>query len=364
MKILLAAGCLGDPNQGVGGVMHCLAQEYRSAGHEVRFAFRERPGRLAEAAFGFGLALCHGARWADIVDVHAVDAWPLCILPRRPAVVARSHGLELVVHRALLEDRRNGSATISLPYWFYRGSLRLWCERQSLRHSDAAILLNEGDRAIALEASGGDPRRIQCHPNGFPGQFLDHPIGEGRGLAFIGSWLPRKGNDIAAEVIARLLRERPDMPDVLVAGTGQPEGIVLEQFPVEVRSRVRVLERFDRAELPRLLKDVGVLLFPSRSEGSPLALAEAMACGIAPVASRIPGVLDMIDTPRAGRLVDLEAGSAGFVDAIASILDDPVSLDDLRRGARERIHACSWKSVAQAQLSLYATILRSRDGSR
>ena len=364
MKILLAAGCVGDPNQGVGGVMHCLAAEYRNAGHEVRFAFRERPGRLAEATFGIGLALCQGARWADIVDVHAVDAWPLCILPRRPAVVARSHGLEVVVHRALLEARRSRSATISPPYWFYRGSLRLWCERQSLKHSDAAILLNEGDRAIALEASGSDPRRIQCHPNGFPGHFLEHPIGEGRGLAFIGSWLPRKGNDIAAEAITRLLKERPGMPDVLVAGTGQPEGAVHEHFPAEVRSRVRVLERFDREQLPGLLKDVGVLLFPSRSEGSPLALAEAMACGVAPVASRIPGVVDMIDTPHAGRLVDLDAGPEGFAAAIASILDDPVALETLRRGARERIRAYSWRSVANAQLALYSSILRSRDGSR
>lgn len=364
MRILLAAGCIGDPNQGVAGSMFCLAEKYRAAGHEVRFHFRSRQGRFAEVVFGLCLAISRDAWWADIVDVHAVDAWPLCSLPLRPAVVARSHGLEVVVHRALLEARRVGSARIALPYWFYRGSLRLWFERLALRNSDASIVLNEGDRGIALEDARARKGRVQLHPNGFPDEFLDHPVGSGRGIAFIGSWLPRKGNDIAIHAISSLLRQRPDLPPVLLAGTGQSREIVVAQFPEEVRSRIRVVERFDRSDFPMLLREVGILLFPSRSEGYPLALAEAMACGVAPVASRIPGVVEMVDHPDAGVLVDLEEGPDGFAAAAAALLDDSDRWNALRHGARARIRDRSWGAVAKVQLEMYAEVLRARGGSR
>jgi len=343
--------------------MHCLAEEYRMRGHDVRLLFREGEGRFSEFTFGMRLALSAAARWADVVDVHAVDAWPLCLLPRRPVVVARSHGLELVVHRGILDGQARGAGRIALQYWFYRGSLRPWFERQAIRRSDATVVLNEGDRQLCLEEFRAEAGRLHRLPNGFPAAFLDAPIGSGTGIVFLGSWLPRKGNDLAAEAIVRILESRPDLPPVLLAGTGGSEESVCASFPAALRHRLRVVPKFQRGELPELLRDAGILLFPSRSEGYPLSLAETMACGIAPVAARIPGVVEMVDDGRTGLLVGAEDGAQGFAKAILSLLDDPHRLAGLRAQARESIRPSSWRSVAGAQLELYETLL-DRRGAR
>lgn len=360
MKILMAASCPGDPNLGVPGVMHALAERWRRDGHEVRMRFRDRPGRLEEMLFGWRLSRCADAAWADVVDVHAVEAWPLCARSRRPAVVARSHGLELVVHRNLLAARARGEARISPIYWAYRGSLRLAFERRAARQADAFLTLNASDQAICLGELGGDPARAIQVPNGFPPEFLSEPRSSGTGVAFVGSWLPRKGNDLAVRAITKVLARRPDQ-EILLAGTGASAETVLADLPEQVRPRVRVVPGFRRQELPSILRGCGILLFPSRSEGYPLSLVEAMACGLVPVASAIPGVVDVVEDGECGTLSpsgDWEA----MADSILRLQADPARLEAMGRAARRRVEPTSWDSLAGRQLELFRSILRRRAG--
>lgn len=364
MKILFAASCPSDPNLGVPGVMHSLADLHRRAGHEVRFRFRDKPGRWPEISFGIDLARSEEARWADVVDVHAVDAWPLC-RPRKsgPVVVARSHGLERVVHRRLMEAVHRGEERVGPVYRLYRGSVRLWLERAAIRHADATLVLNASDHAECLGDLQGDPSKVLLVPNGYPVEFLERPIEPAaNGVAFVGSWLRRKGNDLAVEAISRLLRQRPDHT-VLLMGTGVPEDEVRSAFPDDVAAKLRIVPRFDRRHLPELLRGFGVLLFPSRSEGYPLSLVEAMACGLAPVASAIPGVVDVVADGSSGALFPSEDGDR-LSATLLSMVDDPVRLEHLRHGAREAVRATSWASLAAGQLALYERLIEKRRSPR
>lgn len=360
MKILFAASCPSDPNLGVPGVMHSLGAIHREAGHEVRFLFRDAPGRLAEARYGLDLLRSEEARWADVVDVHAVDAWPLCSFRgRRPVVVARSHGLERVVHRRLMAAVARGEERVGPVYRLYRGSVRLWLERMAVRHADATLVLNASDHAECLRDLGGSPDRVLQVVNGYPHGFLQAPLLPGRrGVAFVGSWLRRKGNDLAVAALASLLRRNPSTPALLL-GTGVPEEAVRSAFPEDVRGALDIRSRFERGHLPELLRDCGILLFPSRSEGYPLSLVESMACGLAPVAAAIPGVVDVIRDGVSGLLVPSEDPDA-LADALVSVAEDPVRLEALRNGARAAVAETSWKAVAARQDALYRRLLESR----
>ena len=364
MKILFAASCPSDRNLGVPGVMHSLADLHREAGHEVRFRFRDTPGRWPEVTFGWDLARSDDARWADVVDAHAVDAWPLCRPGRfRPVVVARSHGLERVVHRRLMDAVHRGDERIGMVYRLYRGSVRLWLEKAAIRHADATLVLNASDHAESLRDLRGDPSKVLLVPNGYPAEFLDAPLAPGAGgVAFVGSWLRRKGNDLAVEAVSRLLRERPDCP-VLLMGTGVPEGDVRSAFAPDIASLPRIVPRFDRRKLPELLRGCGVLLFPSRSEGYPLSLVEAMACGLAPVASAIPGVVDVVSDGVSGLLVPSENVDR-LSSALSTIVSDPEHLDALRTGAREAVRSTSWAALATSQIALYQRLIEQRRGLR
>jgi len=88
-------------------------------------------------------------------------------------------------------------------------------------------------------------------------------------------------------------------------------------------------------DMPRLYAEHDVLLFPSRFEGLPLALVEAMAGGCVPVATRIRGVTDfVVQHGRTGYLFP-----SGDVRAAAHLLvhlaSDRKQLFAMRRAARE-----------------------------
>lgn len=358
MKILLAAATADNPLQGVSGVMHSLAKEYRKAGHEVRMAFQRRPGPLEDLVFGSRLAMSADRRWADVVDVHAVDAFPLCRLPRKQVVVARSHGLEVVVHRAAVASASRGELKLGLMYRCYRGSLRLAFERFAVRGADATLVLNEADRRICLDEMRGDPRAVRLVKNGFPSEFLGEPIGAGNGVAFVGSWLARKGKDRIVQVVRQLLQDDPSQT-ILLAGTGVSREEVLSDFPEDCRAQVEVRAGFDRTDLPRLLSGRGIVLMASRSEGSPLSLMESMACGVVPVAMAIPGVIEVVEHGTSGLLVE-PGDVAGLASAAIALRRDADRLALMRVRSREQVRSVSWDCIASEQLELYEQLISAR----
>ncbi len=83
-------------------------------------------------------------------------------------------------------------------------------------------------------------------------------------------------------------------------------------------------------------------VLPSRSEGHPVALLEAMACGLAVVGSDTGGIADVVDEGRDGYLVPV-----ADVDALSSVICDLVGDSALRRklGAAAREKAVSRYSI-------------------
>jgi glycosyltransferase involved in cell wall biosynthesis len=99
-----------------------------------------------------------------------------------------------------------------------------------------------------------------------------------------------------------------------------------------------------------------IFVLPSRSEGRPNALLEAMASGLPSVATKLPGVEEVL-TSESGILVHPE-DAKGLASAICTLADNP----DLRRAmgekAKERIETLSltWGASAANYLAIYERI--------
>ncbi|MDY7226993.1 glycosyltransferase family 4 protein [Hyalangium rubrum] len=376
-RVLLGIHHPLDPNLGAPGVTLTLGRALVALGCEVSYyGFGEAfPGTTEYSAwhsvrFPWALSawLARNAGRFDVLDITTGDCWPWARLgrpgaPRRQALLTRSHGLEHVVSEQLRADVRAGVAHLSWKYPLYHGGFRLWEVRESLRVSDHVVLLNPMDRDYARDRLGIPADRISLIPHGLPEPFQGLPpperLAEGPlRLAFVGTWIQRKGReDIVA--VARALLEQGGAFSLSLLGTGIGEAEVLGDFPPAVRERVRVVPRYRHEELPGLLAGHEVLLFPSHAEGYGMALVEAMACGLAPVTTPVGVAPEVVREGETGRLRPI-GDVPGLTAAVRGFAEDRERLLEVRRAAQKAVQGLTWREVALRTLRLYEDVLRTR----
>lgn len=111
-----------------------------------------------------------------------------------------------------------------------------------------------------------------------------------------------------------------------------------------------------RKELPRLYHALDLYLSPSRDEGGPAGVLEAMASGV-PVASSRAGIpADLIDPGVNGLLVNVGDAEA-LASAAAALIESPGLRSSLAEGGLASIHAYDWRNLAARYAEeLYAPI--------
>ena len=90
-------------------------------------------------------------------------------------------------------------------------------------------------------------------------------------------------------------------------------------------------------DVPAYLRAADLFVLPSRREGLPVALLEAMACGLPCVASRLTGSTDAIIEPGVNGLLTPPGDVAALVEAIAALLDNAAERRRLGLAARATV---------------------------
>jgi glycosyltransferase involved in cell wall biosynthesis len=371
MRILLTIHHELDPDSGAPGTTLRLAEEYQRHGHEVELADFRRllPGRLPEqakmVAFPWALTAWLGRmRYRfpfDVIDASTGDAWIVGSIRRAfPAgrqnlLVVRSHGLEHTFVDRRRAEAAAGGEPLSWKYSIYHGGYRLWEVARSLRTADVVLFLNGYDRTVGVDRLGVAPSRARVVRNGISDALIGlpppQPSGAGGRIAVIGSYITMKGIAHAAAALNAWLPNHPDW-GVTFFGTGLPEARLLANYNPALHGQISVVERYANPELPRLLRGHQVYLFPTLSEGGPVSLVEAMACGLAPVASAVPGPAGIVRDGHDGLLVQ-PASPEAIVVALDRLGADPALLDRLRGHAHLTAQSYGWGVVAREQLAIY-----------
>jgi glycosyltransferase involved in cell wall biosynthesis len=365
VRILLTIHHHLDPGAGAPAVTLALRDAYRDAGHHAEIlSFDDMPAstpaRARELLFPEFVAarLARAGRGLDVVDASTGDAWLWArlrrALGRRSLLVCRLHGLEHV----FWEQERLQSPPLTTR--LYHGGLRLREVAAALRGSDACFFLNAGERHRAVADLGVDPDRAFVVRNGIPAALVGLPApappdGPPR-IAHIGSWAPRKGIRYLAPAVSRLLDRHPGSA-ITYLGTRVPAERVLADHAPAVHERITVVESYERADLPALLAGHHVVVSASLAEGFSLALPEAMACGLAPVATALDGTRELVEDGRNGVLVP-PADAAALEQALTGVLTDGARLQRLREAAHASAQELGWPAVAADQLRRYAELLR------
>lgn len=114
-------------------------------------------------------------------------------------------------------------------------------------------------------------------------------------------------------------------------------------------------------DIPAQLHRAAVAVLPSRVEGMPVALLEAMACGLACVATRVSGSEDIIEHGVNGLLVEPE-DYQGMAQELLALLHDPALVQQYGRAARTTVEKrYSLEQVTNMYIALYEQMIHRRE---
>jgi len=155
-------------------------------------------------------------------------------------------------------------------------------------------------------------------------------------IAGVGRLNPQKNFSLFLEVAAALAPRFPTLR-FLLAGEG-PEEAVLREKASQLGLVDRIVFSGYVADTRQVYAASDILLMPSRFEGLPMTLLEAMAMNLPVVASRLDGIAEVIEDGKEGCLVD-PGNPTGFAEHCAALLENPSKSSELAANARAKIEA-------------------------
>ena len=153
-------------------------------------------------------------------------------------------------------------------------------------------------------------------------------------LLSVGRLRYQKDHSALLRALPTVLTQFPNV-EMLIAGDGLlRESLQEEAASLGISDKVQFLGI--RHDIPVLMSLADLFVFPSRFEGMPNAVLEAISHGLAVIATAVQGVDEIIHDGENGLLVPVEDPVA-LSDAILRLLKDPVERRGLGGAARETI---------------------------
>jgi glycosyltransferase involved in cell wall biosynthesis len=320
-------------------VLALLADGLAAAGYRVSvIGLQRRSGALAGAI---------GDRRVTVDDLGLSNPLSLLGLPRFHRWLAREQVTVLysfLFHAHLVGRLAAQVAGVPLVLTSQQvagwgGPVRSFLERRTARWSDAFIAVSPSVRDDLISRLKVPADRVHVIPNAIRvADFTpaDPPFSRDGDDVVIGSacrLAPEKDHASLIRGFA-LLRQRHPRVRLKLAGSGALRS--------SIESLVGELGLEQDVDLPGRLDDVrgfyqglDVYVQPSRTEGLPCAVIEAMSMGRPVVATDVAGNRDAVVDGVTGVLVPSESPS-GWADALATLIDAPGRARDMGAAGRRR----------------------------
>ncbi len=172
---------------------------------------------------------------------------------------------------------------------------------------------------------------------------------------YSGRLVEGKGLDLLVRAIKKVAKEYKDILLVFIGSGDYQEKIPDMASSYGLEDFVKIEGTVDNVQ--EYLNASDIFVFPSLSEGMPNSLLEAMACGLPVVASRIGGVVDIVEDGKSGIL--FEPGDVnGLANAMIRLLNDEELRKRLGEEAKKRVvENFSIDKVAGEYIKLYNRLI-------
>lgn len=200
--------------------------------------------------------------------------------------------------------------------------------------------------------------RLVTIPNGVPvSAVVDIRSRRDRGeelrLLFAGSLTHKKGIDLLIEAISQLQHRNLQL---VIAGEGSQRSM-LEELVVSGQLGRQVSFVGPRDDLPDFMEWADCLIVPSRWEGLPMVILEAMSVGLPVIATSVGGIPEVIEDGVNGWLVE-PGNVCSLAERLQAVLEQPEALRAVGALARQRIIGeYSIQVMAERHKALYHSLV-------
>lgn len=261
---------------------------------------------------------------AEAIDVVEGQDWeaPLYFLllrralglgpPRQPPVIVHLHC------PSELSRRYNGAIHTPLEY-----PLMQRMEGYCIKTADSLLCPSHYLAKQCCDVFDLAAERIQViHlPVGFePPLERDPEVWAEGSICYVGRIEPRKGVIEWIRAASRVAQEDPKARfDFVGADIWGLQKELWRRLPASLHPRFRFHGSQPRHELPRFLAQARAAVVPSRWENFPYVCVEAMSSGLPVIATRLGGMVEMVEDGHSGWLAP-DDGVAGMVDGLSEAL--------------------------------------------
>jgi glycosyltransferase involved in cell wall biosynthesis len=176
----------------------------------------------------------------------------------------------------------------------------------------------------------GRKKRIVVIPNWFDidkvgrnDRSLPSSNSLGSHILFVGRLHKVKRVDLLLRAFSILHKSDPNMQLFIAGGDdGEEQNLVALANNLEISGNVHFLGYVNRETILDIISNSDLLVLPSKVEGNPRILIEAMILQVPIVATNVPGIRDMVQHMQTGYLVD-GANPSKLAHAIEYVIKNP-----------------------------------------
>jgi glycosyltransferase involved in cell wall biosynthesis len=244
-------------------------------------------------------------------------------------------------------------------------------ERWHARRATAYVAVSQAVALAVCKSIGVKGKKIVIIPNGLDDQVSSLAKNEARRrlnlsersfvVGSVGRLHPQKGYADLLVAAAKLSRQIANLKVVIIGEGPEREGLEALAKARELNGIVHFAGA--RSDVTGILSAFDVFAMPSYYEGLPLALLEAMRCGIPSVVTRAGGMPEAVVNGKTGFVTE-PADSSALTDCILRLAKDRRLRDNMGDAARERFAAEFTSPIMAARYcDLYDAILKGDFGA-
>ena len=177
-------------------------------------------------------------------------------------------------------------------------------------------------------------------------------------LLSIGSLNKNKNHALLINAFAEIAEDKSSLHLYIIGEGVEKNGLTKKIKELKMEQKITLLGLFDHKSISEWMKAADIFILPSRNEGTPNSLLEAMASGLPVIASKVGGIPELIQGNIEGLLFESDSKN-DLKKKLNKLIKDNQLQELLGKNAQKKIanHYGSWKNQAEKLLALYKQLL-------